>query len=82
MVEEDAPTGWPGETMFEYAFRAVQAEAAVGQGYPEAIQLADREAVLTGSDRDRLLRMLLRLGEEAEFPVEWNPKDRSKRRRR
>lgn len=82
MIEVDAPAAWPGETMFEYAFRAVQAEAAVGQGYPEAIQVADREAVLTGSDRDKLLRMLLRLGEEAGFPVEWNPKDRSKRRRR
>jgi len=30
--------------------------------YPEAIQVADSEAVLTGSDRDRLIRMLLRLG--------------------
>lgn len=82
LSETDAPVGWPGETMFEYAFRAVQAEAAVGQGYPEAIQVVDSEAVLTGSDRDSLLRMLLRLGEDAGFPVEWNPKDRSKRRRR
>jgi hypothetical protein len=82
LCETDAPTGGPGDSMFEYAFRAVQAEAAVGQGYPEAIQVADSEAVLTGGDRDRLLRMLLRLGEDNGVPIEWNPKDRSKRRRR
>jgi hypothetical protein len=82
LCETDAPAGWPGNSMFEYAFQAVRAEAAVGQGYPEAIQVADSEAVLTGSDRDRLIRMLLRLGEDTEVPIEWNPKDRSKRRRR
>lgn len=82
LCETNAPSGWPGESMFEYAFRAVQAEAAVGQGYPEALQVADSEAVLTGGDRDRLIRMLLRLGDDSEIPIEWNPKDRSKRRRR
>jgi len=43
-------------------------------GLPEAIQVADSEAVLTGSDRDRLIRMLLRQAKILRFRLSGTPK--------
>lgn len=82
VFEADAPSGRPVDHMYEYVIDAVRAEAAVGRGYPEILQHADADAVLTPQDRDRFLRMIQQLGEEEGLNIRWNAKDRSKRQRR
>jgi hypothetical protein len=83
-IETAPPSGWKMdcENMFEYAYQAVLGEAAVGQGYPEALQQVDADAVLGTSDREQLLQLLQQFGNESGIDITWNAKDQSKRRRR
>lgn len=84
LVEADPPAEWASdcESMFEYAYQGVVGEAAVGQGYPEALQQVDADAVLGKAQREQLLQIVQEFGDEAGIDIAWNPKDQSKRRRR
>ncbi len=82
VFEADAPAGQPVDHLYEYVIDAVRAEAAVGRGYPEILQHADADAVLTPQDRERFIRMVQQLGEEEGLNIRWTTKDRSKRQRR
>lgn len=59
----------------------VRAEAAVGRGYPEILQQADADAVLTQDDYDRFLRVVQQFAEE-HVPIDWDSKALSKTKRR
>lgn len=80
LTNSAGPTGY--NSMLEYTVEMVRAEAAIGRGYPEVLQQADSDAVLTHEDRRAFLRLLQRWAEEHDVPVEWDPKALSKELRR
>jgi len=77
---EDGPEGY--ESLYEYVLTMVRAEAGVGRGYPEVLQQADTDAVLTHEDRQRFLRLLKEWGSANDVPIEWDAKALSKELRR
>lgn len=60
----------------------VLAEAAVGQGYPYALEVADATAVLSTADRQRFERMLEAFAAHENIPLPRSHKALSKGRRR
>lgn len=80
ITRTDGPDGY--ETLFEYTLDVVRAEAGIGRGYPEVLQQADADAVLTQTDRQRFLRLLQRWADANDVPLEWDAKTLSKERRR
>jgi hypothetical protein len=60
----------------------VLAEAAVGQGYPYALEVADATAVLSIADRARFERALQAFADQEEIPLPKSHKALSKGRRR
>jgi hypothetical protein len=80
LCRSDGPDGY--DSMYEYTVEIVRAEAGVGRGYPEIIQQADSDAVLTHQDRQQFHRIVQRWAESNDVPVEWNAKALSKELRR
>lgn len=70
------------EGLTDYVFDVVRAEAAIGRGYPELLQQADANAVLSAQDRREFLALVQRFAEEHDLPIEWDVKSLSKERRR
>lgn len=60
----------------------VRAEAGVGRGYPEILQAADTDAVISRQDREEFLRMYQDFSVENDIELRWNNKALSKKRRR
>jgi hypothetical protein len=60
----------------------VLAEAAVGQGYPYALEVADATAVLSTADRQRFERTLEAFAAQEQIPLPRSHKALSKGRRR
>ena len=60
----------------------VRAEAGVGRGYPEILQAADADAVISHQDREEFLRMYQDFSDENDIELRWNNKALSKKRRR
>lgn len=60
----------------------VRAEAGVGRGYPEILQAADADAVISRQDREEFLRMYQEFSDEHDIELRWNNKALSKKRRR
>ena len=80
LIDAAGPDGY--DSMYDYTKEIIRAEAAIGRGYPEILQQADSDAVISQQDRDRFTRILGRWAEENNVPLEWNAKALSKERRR
>jgi len=70
------------EDMLEYTMDIIRGECCVGRGYPEILQQADADAVISSDDRERFLKMYQEFAEENDIELRWNNKARSKKRRR
>ncbi len=70
------------EGMLDHTMDVVRAECAVGRGFPEVLQQADADAVISAEDRKRFLRMYQEFSEENDIELRWNNKSRTKKRRR
>ena len=68
--------------LLEYTIDVVRAEAAIGRGYPEALQQADTDAVLDINAHQAFLRLIQNFADEYDLPINWGAKDLSKARRR
>lgn len=68
--------------MLEHTMNMVRGECAVGRGYPEILQQADADAVISSKDRDEFLGMCQRFAEKHDIKMRWNQKAKSKKRRR
>lgn len=66
----------------EEVISLVRAEAGVGRGYPEILQAADADAVISRQDREEFLRMYQDFSDENDIELRWNNKALSKKRRR
>ncbi|NLV13220.1 DNA double-strand break repair nuclease NurA [Haloarcula argentinensis] len=66
----------------EEVISVVRAEAGVGRGYPEILQAADADAVISRQDREEFLRMYQDFSDENDIELRWNNKALSKKRRR
>jgi hypothetical protein len=74
---------WIHENDFtEKVISLVRAEAGVGRGYPEILQAADADAVISRQDREEFLRMYQDFSDENDIELRWNNKALSKKRRR
>ena len=78
----DMPAWVLTEDLVGYVLRAVRAEAGVGRGYPEILQAADADAVISQSDRNEFLHLYQAFSEEYDMDLRWNNKALSKQRRR
>ncbi len=70
------------EDMLEYTMDMIRGECCVGRGYPEILQQADADAVISADDRERFLKMYQEFAEDNDIELRWNNKARSKKRRR
>jgi len=70
------------EDLTEEVLSMVRAEAGVGRGYPEILQAADADAVISRQDREAFLRMYQEFSDEHDIELRWNNKALSKKRRR
>lgn len=70
------------EGFLEYTMEMIRGECCVGRGYPEILQQADADAVISSNDRERVLKMYQKFAEENDIELRWNNKARSKKRRR
>jgi hypothetical protein len=70
------------EGLTDYVFDVVRAEAAIGRGYPELLQQADTNAVLSAQDRREFMQLVQRFADEHDLSIEWDVKSLSKERRR
>ncbi|MFP4005588.1 MAG: DNA double-strand break repair nuclease NurA [Candidatus Hadarchaeia archaeon] len=70
------------EGLAKRVISVVRAECGIGRGYPEILQSADADAVISHRDRERFLRICQNFAEENNIDLEWNNKSLSKRLRR
>lgn len=70
------------EDLLEYTMNMIRAESCVGRGFPEIIQQADADAVISGRERGDFLSLYQRFAEDNDIELRWNNKAKSKRRRR
>lgn len=78
----DIPEWVLEEGLVDHVMSVVRAECGVGRGYPEILQAADADAVISRQDREEFLRMYQDFSEENDIELRWNNKALSKKRRR
>ena len=70
------------EDLVDHVMSVIRSECGVGRGYPEILQAADADAVISRQDREEFLRMYQDFSDENDIELRWNNKALSKKRRR
>ena len=78
----DLPKWILEEDLVDHVMSVLRSECGVGRGYPEILQAADADAVISRQDREEFLRMYQDFSDEHDIELRWNNKALSKKRRR
>lgn len=78
----DLPKWILKEGLVDHVMSVIRSECGVGRGYPEILQAADADAVISRQDREEFLRMYQDFSDEHDIELRWNNKALSKKRRR
>jgi hypothetical protein len=78
----DLPEWVLKEDLVDHVMSVIRSECGVGRGYPEILQAADADAVISRQDREEFLRMYQDFSDENDIELRWNNKALSKKRRR